>query len=207
MKTVIKGGIEYTIDEANGKIVAKLTNCKTEFYNFCKKRFHWKGFTINDIKYVRDTYYGESRCRSEDTYNEQFGMDLARTRAIVKRETHIKKFLDEYSRDVCVMFDELCKLLEKRNAIWQHCSYNYHNLGCYEESLEEIEKIHQSRYVSTLNGEVSMHLCTLCNHTEVINLDDQNFRGKEEQWLLFRDSNGVLLETCNQCAARLRSLK
>lgn len=103
--TLMKATIEtntnltYVIDEENRTVECTVKNCIDDFFNVIDRKI--KGYKDNKIIAtlidfmtlsldsditIKDTYSAVARCDEVDTFDIELGKDLARSRALAKRE-------------------------------------------------------------------------------------------------------------------------
>ena len=91
--------ITYEIDEENGIVTAILNDCVVEYAKIMKRTCAGSRLSEEDISVInhrigkmvaegvlRDKYSGTAKCSSDDVFDENIGMEIARSRAILKRE-------------------------------------------------------------------------------------------------------------------------
>ena len=133
----------YNVDLINETVECKVQHCKSDFMRITDKvlsqypehiRYFYKFITSYYCeKVIKDEYIGKSVCSSGDIFNERYGKDIARTKAIVKRESAFNHALDLIWDDINTLsdinvsinrdsvldkhIDNMCDLLENEKSL------------------------------------------------------------------------------------------
>lgn len=143
----------YNIDEEHRSVACMVNNCADEFYNIISKscssiKNAEKIYNIymliltqflNDDMSLRNTYVGVARCSPTDSFNLKVGMDLARSRALAKREKAYHELFNRmlFSVQRIHMVNE--HLRYTRNLYTKHLE-NAHLIANTGLSLDELFK-------------------------------------------------------------------
>lgn len=138
--------ITYEIDEENGLVTAILNDCVVEYAKIMKRayaRSRLKEADISTINHrigkmvaegvLRDKYSGTAKCCSDDVFDEKIGMEIARSRAILKRELAYAKATQKLFMKAVIESAIFCEISNRRcDKIEATCDI----LDRYEEDEE-----------------------------------------------------------------------
>lgn len=194
--------IVYEIDRDNRRIKAIIPNCKKDFLRMIDKRVsgdHIIKMLLYSPNIMRLIYgvadilideyaCGIAICSPEDQWNEQLGIDIARTRAAIKRSIQYNKCLNE-------IFDLFSTLSSSFSCYATPIIRNYDNLkamcacGLTSEELHNIKKAQKTDFGYA-------HHCEICGKDEIVPKDDLY---GEFDWSYVRNEGGMIYEVCANC--------
>lgn len=99
--------ISYKIDKKNKVVVCKLSGCTYIALDRIEK-YGLIDYAIPEA-IIPDFYYGVARCLPEDKFDEEYGKEIALTKAKAKRCKAINKALKKYIKRVRRQLDTLEK--------------------------------------------------------------------------------------------------
>lgn len=78
--------MRYYIDEKNGVVVCIIENTTYDAIDYIQKRNGYDNIYLGQEFHLKDSYKGIARCNlaEGDTFDEEYGKELARHRAIEK---------------------------------------------------------------------------------------------------------------------------
>ena len=161
-------------------------------------------------KIIKDEYIGKSICSSGDIFNENYGKDLARTKAIIKREQAFNHALDAIFNDIEVLMD-INTSIERDSVLGKHLD-NMCDLLDNGKSLAEIRGYNrdEDEYGIAdnidLNKSYTPHCCSLCGKTFLNYKDDKNYSENERMWWLIDMPLGKRIEVCSSCEDTINKL-
>lgn len=112
--------ITYYVDENKRTVVAKLTNCKRDVLHLIENvtrkllsdsnnnmfREIFNSLSCEFVDYyfknrflLKDTYYGKAKCHENNTWDEEYGMRVARSRMLAKYYNDVLKIVSEIITD------------------------------------------------------------------------------------------------------------
>lgn len=209
----------YNVDLINETIECKVQNCKKDFMRVTDKvlsqypehiRYFYKFIASYYCeKIIKDEYVGKSTCSSTDTFNERYGKDIARTKAIIKRENAFNLALEAIFNDIEVLMDINIEI-NRDDVLDKHLD-NMCALLENEKSLSHIRGyIKDDEYGVTnnidLNKDYTPHYCSLCEKTFLNYKDDSDYLDNEHSWWPIDLPNGSKLEVCSTCMETLKKL-
>lgn len=212
----------YDVDLWNETVECKVQHCKSDFMRITDKilsqypehiRYFYKFITSYYCeKIIKDEYIGKSICSSRDIFNENYGKDLARTKAIIKREQDFNRALDAIFNDIEVLMDvntnidrdsvldkhldNMCDLLENGKSLAEIRGYNRN---------EDKDKCVIINNID-LNKDYTPHHCALCGKTFLNYKDDKDYLSNEHNWWLLNMPLGKKMEMCSSCVDTIRKL-
>lgn len=209
----------YVVDLKTGVTECKVQNCKKDFMRITDKilsqypeylRPFYKFIAYYRCEeIIKDEYIGKSVCSSADTFNERYGKDIARTKAIIKRESAFQTTLEAIFNDI-ELLAEINVSIDRENVLDKHLN-NMCALLENEQSLAKIrgyEKDDELNFTNEadLNKDYSPHCCALCGRTFLNYKDDKDYLKHEHSWWPIALPNGNTLEVCDTCMATVKSL-
>jgi hypothetical protein len=158
---------------------------------------------------VKDEYIGKSKCSSADAFDESYGRDIARTKAIVKRENAFIHALDLIYDDIGVL-KEINLSIDRDSVLEKHID-NMIDLLTSEKSLAKIRGYNKDNEYDIadnidLNKPYTPHQCSLCGKTFLNYKDDKSYLDNEHSWWPIDLPNGNKLELCSTCTETLKKL-
>lgn len=209
----------YNVDLTNKIIECKVQNCKKDFMRVTDKvlsrypehiRYFYKFITSYYCeKMIKDEYMGKSTCSPADTFNERYGKDIARTKAIIKRENAFSLALEAIFNDIEILID-INTEINRDDVLDRHLD-NMYALLENEKSLAHIRGyINDDEYGIAnnidLNKEYTPHHCSLCEKTFLNYKDDSAYLNNEHNWWPINLPDGNALEVCSSCMETLKKL-
>lgn len=209
----------YVANLKTGVTECKVQNCKKDFMRITDKilsqypeylRPFYKFIAYYRCEeIIKDEYVGKSVCSSADTFNERYGKDIARTKAIIKRESAFQTALEAISNDI-ELLAEINASIDREDVLDKHLN-NMCALLENEQSLAKIrgyEKDDELDFANELdlNKNYSPHCCSLCGKTFLNYLDDKDYLDNEHSWWPIDLPNGNKLEVCSTCMDTLKKL-
>ena len=212
----------YHVDSTNETVECRVLHCKTDFLGIADKllaqypehiRYFYKFINVYYCEQmIRDEYMGKSICSQEDKFDEQYGRDIARTKAIIKRENAFNNALEaifnaiDTLADVNVRIDRdgvlnrhidnMCDLLENKKSLAEIRGYNKDNKDDECGIADNID----------LNTNYTPHCCALCGYTFLNYTDDSAYLDNELKWRPIDLPNGNKLEVCDGCMYTIAKL-
>lgn len=212
----------YNVDLINETVECRVLHCKDDFLRITDKilaqypehiRYFYRFINVYYCEQmIKDEYIGKSVCSQEDTFNEAYGRDIARTKAIIKRENAFNLALETIFNDIEVLMDinteinrddvldrhldNMCDLLETSKSLAQIRGYDKDDV-CDEYGItNNID----------LNKDYTPHYCSLCEKTFLNYKDDSDYLDNEHRWWPIDLPNGSKLEVCSTCMETLKKL-
>jgi hypothetical protein len=160
-------------------------------------------------KLVHDEYTGKAVCGTTDVFNVKYGKDIARTKAIVKREEAFHCALEAIYDAIDTLKEINCSI-NRDHVLFRH-------LDNFTELIEQQKPLSVIRHHEDedefgiadnidLNKEYTPHVCALCNHSFLNYYDDKEYESNENQWTAISMPNGQLVEICPTCAETVQKL-
>ena len=200
----------YNVNSKNGVVECTVQNCRRDFMRIAQKviaqypeniRYFYNFIAAYHCgNTIKDEYVGVAKCSNEDVFNEMYGKDVARTKAIIKRE-------DAYNMTLAAIYSDIVDLMninlsiDRSGILSKHCD-NF------------VEMMETGKTVAQLYGyddkcygvDFTPHYCSLC-HKEFLNYkDDIDYLTNEFSWELFKTANGSVAEVCPHCLKTIKSL-
>lgn len=212
----------YHVDSINETVECRVLHCKTDFLGIVDKllaqypehiRYFYKFINVYYCEQmIRDEYIGKSICSQGDKFDEQYGRDIARTKAIIKRENAFNNALEaildaihtlvdvnvRIDRDSVLdrHIDNMCDLLENAKSLSEIRGYSKNK---DEDKCEIINNI-------DLNKDYTPHHCALCGKTFLNYKDDKDYLNNEQNWWLIDMPFGKKIEMCSSCVNTIEKL-
>lgn len=205
----------YDVNVKTRTVVCKVQHCRQDFLRITEKilsryspriQQFYRNIAVYYAADIHDEYEGVAVCSLLDDFNVQYGKDLARTRAIVKREETFERVLDKIFDDITILLDvnididrdyvldkHLCNLdalLDEGISLAQMRGYDK------DECEDNID----------LNKDYTPHCCSLCDKKFVNYKDDKDYLANEHNWWPIDLPNGQNLEVCSSCMDTLKKL-
>ena len=143
-----------------------------------------------------------------DVFDEAYGMDIARTKAIIKRENAFQSALEAIYNDIVVLgdinisidrdrvldkhLDNMCDLLENEKSLSKIRGYEKDDEYGISDNID-------------LNKEYTPHCCSLCGKTFLNYKDDIKYSDNEDQWWPIDLATGNI-EICSTCMDTVKKL-
>ena len=212
----------YHVDSINKTVECRVLHCKTDFLGIADKllaqypehiRYFYKFINVYYCEQmIRDEYIGKSVCSQEDKFDEQYGRDIARTKAIVKRENAFNNALEAIFNAIDTLADVNVRI--NRDDVLNRHIDNMCDLLENEKSLAEIRgytKDHTNDEYGIndnidLNKDYTPHQCALCGKTFLNYKDDKDYLSNERSWWLIDMPLGKKIEMCSSCVDSIKKL-
>ena len=211
--------LTYNIDRSLKTVECVVQNCKRDFMRITDKvlsqypehiRYFYKfiaSYRCEEL--IKDEYIGKSVCLPTDTFNERYGKDIARTKAIIKRENAFQSTLEIIFNDIEILAD-INISIDREDVLDKHLENMYDLLEC-EKSLAVIRGYDKDDEYGIadnidLNKEYTPHCCSLCGQTFLNYKDDRDYLKNEHSWWPIDLPNGSTLEVCDSCMSAVKSL-
>ena len=209
----------YNVNAETRTTTCVVQNCKKDFMRMTDKilsqyperiRFFYRYIAVYYCeKMIKDEYIGKTVCSSADTFNERYGKDLARTKAIIKRESAFQTTLEAIFDDI-ELLSEINVSINRENILDKHVD-NMCALLKSGQSLAKIRGYEKDDELNLtneadLNKDYSPHCCALCGHTFLNYKDDKDYLKHEHSWWPIALPNGNTLEVCDTCMATVKNL-
>lgn len=214
----------YDVNLSTKTIECKVQNCKKDFMRITDKvlsqypehiRYFYKFIaSYRCEEMIKDEYIGKTTCSSADTFNERYGKDVARTKAIIKRENAFQSTLETIFNDIEILMDvnasidrdnvlgkhldNMCDLLETSKSLAQIRGYDKDDV-CDEYGITNNIDLN-------VNKEYTPHHCSLCEKTFLNYKDDKDYMNNEHSWWPIDLPNGVTIEVCPTCIDTVKKL-
>jgi hypothetical protein len=212
----------YHVDPINETVECRVLHCKTDFLSIADKllkqypehiRYFYKFINVYYCEQmIRDEYIGKSICSQDDKFDEQYGRDIARTKAIIKRENAFNNALEaildaihtlvdvnvRIDRDSVLdrHIDNMCDLLENAKSLSEIRGYSKNEDKDKCEIINNID----------LNKDYTPHHCALCGKTFLNYKDDKDYLNNEHNWWLIDMPFGKKTEMCSSCVNTIEKL-
>ena len=210
----------YHVDPINETVECRVLHCKADFLSIADKlleqypehiRYFYKFINVYYCEQmIKDEYIGKAVCSAEDIFNEQYGRDMARTKAIIKREHAFNNTLEvvfdtietlvdvniRIDRDAVLdrHIDNMCDLLENGKSLAEIRGYKKDN----NKDIEDSDEYDIANNID-LNQDYTPHCCALCGKTFLNYKDDKDYANNEQQWYTTITPVGKKLEACPSC--------
>ena len=205
----------YEVNEETGEVKCTVENCKRDFMRIVEKAlsqypervsYFYKFIAMyHSEKCIRDTYCGVAKCHPEDTFDEAYGRDLARTNAIIKREEAFQKTLYKIYEDIDNL-EEVTDTCLRPNVLHKHVS-NMVTLLEEGKGLDELLNPPATReenwYDVFDKREYTAHYCNICDRNIVNYVEDSNYETIEDEWVIVKKKDGSQLEVCKDCFEKM----
>ena len=209
----------YTVNPATKSIECKVQNCKKDFMRITDKvlsqypeyiRYFYKfiaSYRCEEL--IKDEYIGKTTCSPADTFNERYGKDVARTKAIIKRESAFQSALEAIFNDI-ELLSEVNISIDRENVLDKHLG-NMCDLLTTQQSLAKIRGYDKDDELdfsneADLNKEYTPHCCALCQNTFINYKDDIKYLDNERNWWLINMPFSKKIEVCSKCVETLQKL-
>lgn len=212
----------YHVNPIDETVECRVLHCKKDFLGITDKilaqypehiRYFYNFINIYYCEQlIKDEYVGKSTCSLEDVFDEKYGRDIARTKAIIKREHAFNHALD-------VIFDTIGDLSDiniriDRNSVLDRHINNMCELLENEKTLAEIRGYAKDNTNDEygindnidLNKDYTPHYCALCGKTFLNYKDDKDYAHNEQQWYTTITPVGKKLEACPSCMNTIAQL-
>lgn len=211
----------YIVDLHNETVECKVQHCKRDFMRITDKilsqypeyiRYFYKFIAAYRCEsMIKDEYIGKSVCSQADTFNERYGKDIARTKAIIKRENAFQETLEKIFEDIELLADINISIDRERENVLDKHNDNMCALLENEKSLAAIRGYDKDDEYGIkdnidLNRDYTPHCCSLCGKTFLNYTDDKDYSEIERSWWLIELSNGNVIEVCASCLDAIEKL-
>ena len=202
----------YKVDRKTGTTECIVQNCKRDFMRMTEKILSQYSvpirifYTFITAQYcdlnIEDEYVGKSVCSPEDTFNARYGRDIARTKAIIKREAAYESALWKIN-EVINTLSEVNRFTSREYVLKKHID-NMNVLLEEGKSLSEIygynkDNCEENYDDSKLQSEFTPHCCSLCGTKALNYFDDYEYRANESLWHQIYLPSGKIIDICNEC--------
>jgi hypothetical protein len=153
---------------------------------------------------LQDEYTAKAVCSNGDIFNEEYGKDIARTKAIIKREDAYQSAMFKIYEDINALSYVNVELSNARDGIlYKHCD----NLDEMLETGNTVSHIYgyvndndtYCNYEKFNADDFTPHCCSLCSQTFINYLDDMDYNIHESNWRLLKSNDGANIELCPNC--------
>jgi hypothetical protein len=209
----------YSVNKETRTTECIVQNCKRDFMRITDKvlstypeyiRYFYKFIAVYHCdKSIKDEYIGKTVCSEEDTFDERCGRDIARTKAIIKRESAFQSTLSAIFNDINTML--FINVETDREHILDKHLNNLDNLYEHCVSLAKIKGYAKDDEYGIndnidLNKDYTPHCCALCGKTFLNYKDDKDYFCNENSWHPVILPNDNKLEVCSSCSDTLKTL-
>lgn len=208
----------YEINKETKTIKCTVQNCKRDFMRITDKilsqhserlRYFYRFIAAyHSEAAIKDEYTGKSVCSDHDIFNEEYGMDIARTKAIIKRENAFQSTLESIFNDIDLLM-EINTSIDRDRILDKHLE-NMCDLLDGEMSLSKIRGYDKNDEYNIsdnidLNKDYTPHYCSLCNKEFLNYKDDVEYLKNEDMWQSV-DLCGGKIEICQVCMDAIKKL-
>lgn len=214
----------YNVDLINETVECRVLHCKDDFLRITDKilaqypepiRYFYRFINAYYCEQmIKDEYIGKSVCSQEDIFNEAYGRDIARTKAIIKRENAFNRALETVFNAITTMSNINIEI-NRDSVLGRHVD-NMCDLLMNEKSLSEIrgytcnENKDEDEYGIAdnidLNKDYTPHCCALCGKQFLNYKDDKDYVDNERNWWLLDMPLGKKVELCSTCIDTIEKL-
>lgn len=209
----------YSVNKETRTTECIVQNCKRDFMRITDKvlsmypehiRYFYRFIAIYHCdKSIKDEYIGKTVCLEEDTFDERCGKDIARTKAIIKREIAFQSALSAIFNDIESML--LINVETDREHVLDKHLNNLCDLYENGTSLASIKGYAKDDEYGILdnidlNKEYTPHHCILCDKTFLNYKDDQDYFSHECNWQSIDLPLDKKIEVCPTCMNALKTL-
>jgi hypothetical protein len=205
----------YKVNKKKKTVECTVQKCRNDFMRVTDKLLsqypehirYFYGFisTYYCNKLIRDEYSSVAKCSPHDKFNEAYGMDVARTRAIIKRERAFNNALEAIYNDIQVLCD-INISIGREHIIEKHLD-NYNCLISSGMTLDQINDICGDECEGMCEyNDYTPHSCSLCGDTLLNYLDDVEYEKNESDWKTTTLSSGKKVEICPRCSKAIKNL-
>lgn len=211
--------LTYNVNKETKKIECIVHNCKTDFMRVTDKvlsryteniRYFYRFIAIYHCdRMIRDEYSGTATCSDADKFNEEYGRDLARTKAIIKREQAFISALEAIFNDISTLMDINIEI-NRDNIFDRHVDNLYDLLDSGKSLADMYDYDCDDEYGIAdnidLNHDYTPHCCSLCGKIFLNYTDDVEYEENEQEWFTLDTVSHKQLEICSACADTLIKL-
>ena len=209
----------YNVNKDDRTTECIVQNCKRDFIRITDKvlsmypehiRYFYRFIAMYYCnKSIKDEYIGKTTCSKDDVFDERCGRDIARTKAIIKRELAFQSALDAILEDIMSMVNIAINI--DRDDVLEKHEQNLYDLYTNCVSLAKIkgyakDDVYDIQDNIDLNKEYSPHCCALCGKTFLNYKDDRDYLDNERSWWLIDMPLGKKIETCSLCVDTIKKL-
>jgi hypothetical protein len=202
----------YSIHAESGVVECTVQNCRNDFMRITDKMLsqypqHIRYFYRFIASYrceamIQDEYTGKAVCSKLDVFDECYGKDVARTKAIIKRENAYESAFMQIFNDIEEMVDVNISI--DRDSILDKHTDNLIQMLDSGRTLSDIKGYSKACDLETNNENDFMpHCCSLCNDTFLNYLDDENYASNENAWMVIKTTNNKVFEICPTCVSAI----
>lgn len=201
----------YDVNKETGEVKCTVENCKRDFMRIVEKALSQYPERVNYFykfiamyhseKCIRDTYCGVAKCHPEDTFDEAYGRDLARTNAIIKREEAFQKTLYKIYEDIDNI-EEVTNTCLRPNVLHKHVS----NMVTLLEEGKGLDELLNPEAFANAHPDAknyTPHCCGVCDRKTINYTDDARYESIENEWVLVKKKDGSQLEVCKDCFEKM----
>jgi hypothetical protein len=199
----------YNVNAETRTTTCTVQNCKKDFMRMTDKilsqypeqiRYFYRFITVYYCeKMIKDEYTGRTVCSKFDVFNERYGKDIARTKAIIKRENAFQSTLEAIYNDIETL-SEINISIDRSEILDKHLG-NFCDLLENEVSLAAMRGYDDEYGIADnidLNNESTPHCCSLCGATFMNYVDDKEYDSNEQMWKTV-GCGDQKLEICHRC--------
>lgn len=92
--------LKVNVIKDQGKIIACLTGCQWDAYNVIRKRLPDCIAVCPEMVAIKPMYKAVAKCHPDDSFDEDYGVKLARDRVIAKYNKDMQKVLSTFVIEV-----------------------------------------------------------------------------------------------------------
>lgn len=92
--------LKVNVIKDQGKIIACLTGCQWDAYNVIRKRLPDCIAVCPEMVAIKPMYKAVAKCHPDDSFDEDYGVKLARDRVIAKYNKDMQKVLSNFVIEV-----------------------------------------------------------------------------------------------------------
>lgn len=92
--------LKVNVIKDHGKIIACLTGCQWDAYNVIRKRLPDCIAVCPEMVAIKPMYKAVAKCHPDDSFDEDYGVKLARDRVIAKYNKDMQKVLSTFVIEV-----------------------------------------------------------------------------------------------------------
>lgn len=198
----------YDVDNNAGIIKCTVQNCRNDFMRITDKilsqypqniRYFYRFIAAYRCEsMIQDEYIGKSVCSKSDIFNERYGRDIARTKAIIKRESAYESTLEAIYNDIETLFD-INISIGRENILEKHMDNLF-------EMLDSGKSLSTIKGYSENDVDYTPHCCSLCNKTFLNYTDDVDYTQHEKSWVVMKTEDNKTIEMCPACVDVINSL-
>jgi hypothetical protein len=207
----MKNDLIYEVNKVTGEVKCTVENCKRDFMRITEKilsqypervSYFYKFIAAYHCEnHINDKYVGVAKCHPEDTFNEAYGKDLARTQAIIKREDAFQKTLYKIYEDIDNLEEVNTRCL-RPNVLDKH----FENMIMLLEEGKCLDELLNPEAFANAHHDATNytpHCCGICDRKTINYTDDARYESIENEWVLVKKKDGSQLEVCKDCFEKM----